>query len=103
MGGGGGGTREIKVRLRPARDPSSFYPYESLLGTMLHELTHNIRWEGARALRASVLTCCFRCRSGCKKACMTFFPPASFCCMPLAVAQSLSITIMLSLSCQGPP
>ncbi|GFR51103.1 hypothetical protein Agub_g13432, partial [Astrephomene gubernaculifera] len=43
IGGGGGRTREIKVRLRPARDPDSFLPYESLLGTMLHELVHNVR------------------------------------------------------------
>ncbi|GIL89244.1 hypothetical protein Vretifemale_17094 [Volvox reticuliferus] len=43
IGGGGGRTREIKVRLRPARDPNSFLPYESVLGTMLHELVHNVR------------------------------------------------------------
>ncbi|GLC38760.1 hypothetical protein PLESTM_000773000 [Pleodorina starrii] len=43
IGGGGGRTREIKVRLRPARDPDSFLPYESVLGTMLHELVHNVR------------------------------------------------------------
>eukprot|EP00232_Nephroselmis_pyriformis_P011873 CAMPEP_0182897128 /NCGR_PEP_ID=MMETSP0034_2-20130328/26705_1 /TAXON_ID=156128 /ORGANISM="Nephroselmis pyriformis, Strain CCMP717" /LENGTH=197 /DNA_ID=CAMNT_0025031029 /DNA_START=63 /DNA_END=652 /DNA_ORIENTATION=+ len=33
---------EIKIRLRPARDKGSFMPYESLVGTMLHELTHNV-------------------------------------------------------------
>eukprot|EP00198_Chlamydomonas_reinhardtii_P010778 XP_001700115.1 predicted protein [Chlamydomonas reinhardtii] len=43
VGGGGGRTREVKVRLRPARDPDSFLPYESVLHTMLHELVHNVR------------------------------------------------------------
>jgi hypothetical protein len=43
VGGGGGHTREVKVRLRPARDPESFLPYESVLHTMLHELVHNVR------------------------------------------------------------
>ncbi|KAG2434866.1 hypothetical protein HXX76_007749 [Chlamydomonas incerta] len=43
VGGGGGRTREVKVRLRPARDPESFLPYESVLHTMLHELVHNVR------------------------------------------------------------
>ncbi|KXZ43445.1 hypothetical protein GPECTOR_90g532 [Gonium pectorale] len=43
IGGGGGNTREIRVRLRPARNPDSFLPYESLLETMLHELVHNVR------------------------------------------------------------
>ncbi|KAG2424072.1 hypothetical protein HYH02_015228 [Chlamydomonas schloesseri] len=43
VGGGGGCTREVKVRLRPARDPDSFLPYESVLHTMLHELVHNVR------------------------------------------------------------
>ena len=42
MGGGGGGTREICVRLRPAGAQSTFLPYECVLGTMLHEITHNI-------------------------------------------------------------
>ncbi|CAI5495728.1 unnamed protein product [Closterium sp. Naga37s-1] len=32
--------REIRVRLRPAGKPDSFFPYEHVLGTMLHELTH---------------------------------------------------------------
>ena len=32
--------QKISIRLRPHSDPESFYPYESLLGTMLHELTH---------------------------------------------------------------
>ncbi|KAK9824520.1 hypothetical protein WJX72_011052 [[Myrmecia] bisecta] len=40
VGGGGGSTQEIKLRLRRAGD-GDFYPYESVLGTMLHELTHN--------------------------------------------------------------
>ncbi|BGP47247.1 hypothetical protein JCM10450v2_003099 [Rhodotorula kratochvilovae] len=35
---------KICIRLRPAHDPHSFLPLEdSLLGTMLHELTHNVR------------------------------------------------------------
>lgn len=42
MGGGGGGTREIRVRLRPARADADFLPYESVLGTMLHEVAHNM-------------------------------------------------------------
>ncbi|CAI5964772.1 unnamed protein product [Closterium sp. NIES-65] len=32
--------REIRIRLRPAGKPDSFFPYEHVLGTMLHELTH---------------------------------------------------------------
>ncbi len=31
------------MRLRPARDPDSFLPYDNVLGTMLHELVHNVR------------------------------------------------------------
>lgn len=35
---------KICIRLRPAHDPNSFLPLEeSLIGTMLHELTHNLR------------------------------------------------------------
>lgn len=34
--------QEIKIRLRPHHDENSFLPYEDLLGTMLHELTHNV-------------------------------------------------------------
>ncbi|GAA6054147.1 hypothetical protein JCM3770_003219 [Rhodotorula araucariae] len=35
---------KICIRLRPAHDPASFLPLEdSLIGTMLHELTHNVR------------------------------------------------------------
>jgi hypothetical protein len=41
-GGGGGSCREIMIRLRSARG-GAFLPYEMLLGTMLHELSHNIR------------------------------------------------------------
>lgn len=36
-----GGGAEIKIRLRKPNREMEFYPYESLLGTMLHELTHN--------------------------------------------------------------
>jgi hypothetical protein len=32
---------QIKVRLRPAGQLSSFYPFEFVLGTLLHELVHN--------------------------------------------------------------
>ena len=32
--------QEIRVRLRPPHDRSRFYPYEFVLGTMLHELVH---------------------------------------------------------------
>ncbi|KAI8820814.1 WLM domain-containing protein [Fimicolochytrium jonesii] len=34
---------EIRIRLRPARDPDSFYDMVFVLGTMLHELTHIVR------------------------------------------------------------
>jgi hypothetical protein len=33
----------LAVRLRRASSPSTFLPYESVLGTMLHELCHNVR------------------------------------------------------------
>ncbi|KAK9864079.1 hypothetical protein WJX84_003247 [Apatococcus fuscideae] len=42
IGGGGGATQEIKVRVRKAGDEASFYPYDFILGTMLHEITHNV-------------------------------------------------------------
>mmetsp|Transcript_30084 Transcript_30084/g.38649 ORF Transcript_30084/g.38649 Transcript_30084/m.38649 type:complete len:496 (-) Transcript_30084:113-1600(-) len=32
--------QKILIRMRPAHSPNSFYPYEHLLGTMLHELAH---------------------------------------------------------------
>ena len=41
IGGGGGATHEIKLRLRPASHSDAFIPYHSLIHTMLHELTHN--------------------------------------------------------------
>jgi hypothetical protein len=47
VGGGGGNTQEICVRLRPASRPNSFLTYESILATMLHELSHNM--HGAHA------------------------------------------------------
>ena len=31
------------MRLRRPRDEASFYDYDFVLGTMLHELAHNIR------------------------------------------------------------
>ncbi|GAA5894594.1 hypothetical protein JCM8208_006281 [Rhodotorula glutinis] len=38
------GGQKICIRLRPQHDPSSFLPLDdSLIGTMLHELTHNVR------------------------------------------------------------
>ena len=41
IGGGGGTTREIKLRL--CRDGSeAFIDYEFIVGTMLHELCHNV-------------------------------------------------------------
>eukprot|EP00200_Dunaliella_tertiolecta_P012333 CAMPEP_0202389862 /NCGR_PEP_ID=MMETSP1127-20130417/85378_1 /ASSEMBLY_ACC=CAM_ASM_000462 /TAXON_ID=3047 /ORGANISM="Dunaliella tertiolecta, Strain CCMP1320" /LENGTH=370 /DNA_ID=CAMNT_0048991785 /DNA_START=94 /DNA_END=1203 /DNA_ORIENTATION=- len=43
VGGGGGQTKEIKIRLRSAYSKLSFLRYESVLGTMLHELVHNVR------------------------------------------------------------
>jgi len=39
VGGGGGHTQYICVRLR--HSTSEFYPWQVLLHTMLHELTHN--------------------------------------------------------------
>lgn len=38
-----GTTKEIRIRLRYHHSPSSFYPYEDILGTMLHEITHNVQ------------------------------------------------------------
>ena len=43
INGGEGRTSEIKIRLRPHNSESSFFPYEHLLGTMLHELVHNVQ------------------------------------------------------------
>ncbi|GJJ08208.1 hypothetical protein Clacol_002416 [Clathrus columnatus] len=34
--------QKILIRLRPARSPDTFYDEEDLIGTMLHELTHNV-------------------------------------------------------------
>lgn len=31
--------QEVKIRLRPARDPDSFYDWHHILGTMLHEVS----------------------------------------------------------------
>lgn len=36
-----GGGREIRIRLRRHNNDNSFFSYEHVLGTMLHELTHN--------------------------------------------------------------
>ncbi|GAA5854077.1 hypothetical protein JCM9279_004374 [Rhodotorula babjevae] len=44
LGVNSNGGMKICIRLRPQHDPSSFLPLEdSLIGTMLHELTHNVR------------------------------------------------------------
>ncbi|KAJ9511375.1 hypothetical protein QJQ45_029812 [Haematococcus lacustris] len=50
IGGGGvrklaapGRTREVRVRLRQARDRTLFFPFEHVLGTLLHELVHNVQ------------------------------------------------------------
>ncbi|BDA50451.1 probable DNA-dependent metalloprotease WSS1 [Coccomyxa sp. Obi] len=42
IGGGGGKTQEIKLRLRESGSRSSFLSYDFILGTMLHELVHNV-------------------------------------------------------------
>lgn len=36
-----GAGQEIRIRLRKPGRESEFLPYEALVGTMLHELTHN--------------------------------------------------------------
>jgi hypothetical protein len=43
---------EVKIRLRPARaalpgDEARFYPYNHVLGTMLHELVHIVHGRAA--------------------------------------------------------
>eukprot|EP00891_Asterochloris_glomerata_P008606 jgi/Astpho2/8606/gw1.00126.49.1_t len=43
MSGGGGSTSQIKIRLRPPGSRDTFYHYEHVLNTMLHELVHNVR------------------------------------------------------------
>lgn len=50
--------QKICIRLRPAHDPHSFLSLDdSLIGTMLHELTHNVRGPHvSRFLSASHLT-----------------------------------------------
>jgi hypothetical protein len=37
---------EVKIRLRPARDDSSFYDWNHILGTMLHEVCAGSACEG---------------------------------------------------------
>ncbi|GMG39529.1 unnamed protein product [Ambrosiozyma monospora] len=41
LGTNWGKGHTISIRLRPAFDTNGFYPLEELIGTMLHELTHN--------------------------------------------------------------
>ena len=43
VGGGGGRTQQIKVRCRKPGAAAGFYPYEFVLGTLLHELVHCVR------------------------------------------------------------
>lgn len=38
-----GETQEVRVRVRHARDKHSLLDEESVLGTLLHELVHNVR------------------------------------------------------------
>lgn len=38
-----GTTDEIRIRLRPAHAPSAFLDFHAVLGTLLHELVHNVR------------------------------------------------------------
>lgn len=67
-GDGQGNTQRILIRLRHASDETRFLDFNSVLGTMLHEMVHNIHgphhaafyklldelWE---ARRPSFLTC----------------------------------------------
>ncbi|KAJ2781662.1 hypothetical protein GGI15_003159 [Coemansia interrupta] len=48
------GGQEIRLRLRPAHDPSAFLPYGDLLGTMLHELAHIARGPHDRVFYATL-------------------------------------------------
>jgi hypothetical protein len=41
IGGGGGGTHEIRICLRRHGREREFFAFEHVLGTMLHEITHN--------------------------------------------------------------
>ena len=41
-GDGQGSTQRILLRLRHASDESRFFDFNHVLGTMLHEITHNI-------------------------------------------------------------
>lgn len=41
-GGGGGSTQRILIRLRHPGDEGRFYDFNHTLGTMLHEMTHNV-------------------------------------------------------------
>ena len=43
VNGGRGKTSEIRLRLRHHHAPNAFLAYEDVLGTMLHEITHNVR------------------------------------------------------------
>jgi hypothetical protein len=42
-----------QVRLRPHGDPDSFLPEESVLGTLLHELVHNVQVGSTMVLLSS--------------------------------------------------
>ena len=41
VGGGGGRSSEIKIRLIEFCSKDQYLPYEAIIGTMLHELCHN--------------------------------------------------------------
>ncbi|CAL5229206.1 g12489 [Coccomyxa viridis] len=41
VGGGGGRSSEIKIRLIEFGSKEQYLPYEAIIGTMLHELCHN--------------------------------------------------------------
>ena len=42
-GGGGGSTQRILIRLRHPGHEARFYDFNHTLGTMLHEMAHNVR------------------------------------------------------------
>ncbi|RKP14250.1 WLM domain-containing protein, partial [Piptocephalis cylindrospora] len=44
--------QEIRLRLRPSRAPTTFLPYEDILGTLLHELTHIVHGPHNAAFHA---------------------------------------------------
>jgi len=58
--------QEIRIRLRPANRETEFLPFESLVGTMLHELTHigTVPHVVVKLARTCLsLTCCLNHRA----------------------------------------